>query len=149
LEGNYSNCPFIPDTVDERLADEYIPLEQFIFHPDYQKKWNESFNTEGEIIIEIISQNEILISYRINDITIKSRIYRGKFINNYFEISTRRKIIGFPLTYFILNIDKLSLGISKEGYLIAASRRYRFGSLFIIFKGNHHSPPLSYFKKKQ
>jgi hypothetical protein len=150
LNGSYFNYPQELDINDVMYYQRNTSLDKLIFAPFHFYKWDEKRNFEGAVIIEVLSKNRIKVSYinLNNNERIKSKILNGKFINNYFEVNTRRKIIGFPFTYFTLDIEKLRIGLSVEGDLLIACKRYHFGSLFIIFGDSNHGFPLSTFKRK-
>jgi hypothetical protein len=156
IEGTYSNCPFFPDLDPDSIKEDmyslfqlkYSSLDKLIFNPFYLYKWEEIRNTEGIINIKVISNKKLEIFY-INNYgkTVYKKILNGKFVNNYFEVNTRRRIVGIPFFYFTLDIEKLNLGISKNGDLISSSSLYHFGSLLIMFGDSNHDSPIAYYRR--
>lgn len=146
MEGDYGGEPVNIDEIKNHPN--VSPLEKIFFEPFYIYKWEEERDYSGDIKIKVLSKNKLEISLYKNG-KFKRKILKGKITNNFFEVKTRRKVIGFPLLYFMLDIEKLMLGISNEGHLIVACRRYHFGSLFVLGGDSRHSIPLSYFPKKE
>jgi hypothetical protein len=144
LEGTYGNKPIN----DVGFDNNYSSLEKIIFNPFHINTWNEKRDFSGEIRIKVLSDNKIEVSHIDNGMILKTKELKGKIVNNYFEVNTRRRFIGFPFTYFKMDVEKLQLGVSENGSLIASNGRYHFGSIFIIFGDSTPSVPLSYFERK-
>lgn len=145
LEGTYK-CK--PKNIDDIRKDPNLSsLDQIIFNPFYINKWTDVSDFSGEVTIKVLSKNKLSISL-YKDGVIENKILKGKIVNNYFEVNKKRKFVGFPFTYFKLDVAKMKLGLSDNNDLIVSCGRYHFGSIFIVFGESHPSPPLSYFPRK-
>lgn len=146
LDGVYECNP--KNINDIRSNTNHSSLDQIVFNPFYIYKWDDERDFSGEITIKVLSKNKLSISLYKNGIT-KNKILKGKVVNNYFEVNTRRKFVGFPFTYFKLDVEKMQVGLSDNDELIVSCGRYHFGSIFIIFGDSNPNVPLSYFPRKK
>jgi hypothetical protein len=152
LNGKYSNCPKVI-CIEKRNADidkiENPPLEDLLLNPNFgANEWGKVISYEGEIEIEVLSITKIKASLIKNGETIKSKIYKGKFINNYnnFSINQRKRFWGIPPLIYVYQAHKVDIGLTSDGYLVVYLSDYTFGGIF-VFMGPSAFAYEVFFKK--
>jgi hypothetical protein len=138
LNGKYSNCPKTI-CIEKKNADidehENPPLEDLLLNPKFgANMWGKAISYEGEIEIEVLSEKKIKVSFIKDGELLKSRIYNGKFINNYnyFSINQRKSFFGIPPLIYIYHVHKVDIGLTSDGYLIVYLGDYTFGGIFVF-----------------
>jgi hypothetical protein len=111
------------------------PLEDLLLDPNFStNEWGEVISYDGEIEIEVLSERKIKVSFIKNGEMLKSKIYKGKFINNYnyFSINQRNSFCGIPLLIYAYKEHKVDIGLTSDGYLAIYLSNYTFGGIFLF-----------------
>ncbi|MDR2475933.1 MAG: hypothetical protein LBD45_08765 [Bacteroidales bacterium] len=150
LNGCYSNCPnavcFEGKTTD---TDKSMnpPLADMLLVTRFGT--NESGKAgpyHGEIGIEVLSKQEIKVTSFVDGTKSKTKIYKGKFINNYFSINQERFFFAIPPLVYTYQVHKVDIGLTAEGDLVVYLSYYSFGGIF-VFMGESIFGYEVFFKK--
>jgi hypothetical protein len=99
-----------------------------------------------KVTIKFDKENDLIISYE-NFWGTETKFFNGKFKKKgYYEVFLRKERIIIPLFYTVINVDRLRIGLAKNGDLIIDSYGNHSAMIFLM-AGGRKGRTQFYFKK--